>query len=416
MNLTITPKLNAINNRNIYNYNQQSTMPNNFNTLNKDTVSFSGKERILKYSKYTMQDVTLSQYERNKPLYTALANRLMDTLESIANELKSSGVIFDRDYCEKNAIKKSDSFISKFIRSGETPQDRVRSTLFLQNIYDLSIMNDKILPALKKRGYEVAIIPDKTAGKRVLSTKADFDVRLTGLSDKDKKSLAPALRNAASFKPQSSGYEDIQFRIVDTLAGSKGKQIPIEVITVFGKKTSEAKHNESYYVYDIKKLFKLFHLSSVKDPEIHSPAKRIQTNISTISQQLTDNISKPLFFNAKNLDFYNDKTQLPVGISKATSQVLIGLAEGIKNKIPLHYKEEFAKVNSEKYQPAIEKLIKNSDEYKTREDKTIYVDDIKEMRKTLVNQLKQERREDLQIINEAIMRLKETINKFGKKN
>ena len=74
-----------------------------------------------------------------------MGNQLLDTTESIALALDKFGVSFSREYCKKGILKKVDSCIDKMIRSGSIGiQDRIRTTLFSKNIYDLSIL-DKII-------------------------------------------------------------------------------------------------------------------------------------------------------------------------------------------------------------------------------------------------------------------------------
>ena len=58
-------------------------------------------------------------------------------------------------------------------------------------------------------------------------------------------------------------------------------------------------------------------------------------------------------------------------------------------------------------------MIKSSPEYKERADKTIYVEDLLEKRKEITKILKQNKREDLELIGKVMERLKETIEKFG---
>lgn len=402
-----TPKKNFLNNRNVI-------QANNLNYLPHDTVSFSGKEKAAKRTAHTIKDLIRDSYDAQIPKYRIMGNKLMDSLEVIANRLKDKGVTFDREYCEKSTVKSTKSFLSKLIRSGEQPMDRVRATLFVENPYDLKLINDELLPELNARGYELLMIPAKTSGRKVLAKKPDFDIRLADIQDKDIQHLSDKLKSCVG-KPQKSGYEDIQMRLVDMTERGKDKT-PIELIILFGKNYAEAKHNESYYVYDITRaLSNTLHAAQVKEPELNTPAKRIQNNIAIIKDQLNSFISKPLYINAKNLDFYHDEFQLPVEITKANAEALNGLLEGIRSKIPLHYKAEIAKVSSKEYDKEIEKIIKSSAEYKDREDKTIYIDDMLETRKKLIKTLREHKAEDMEVIRAVQERFAETIKKYGKR-
>ena len=417
MNLTITPnfqKSPQINQRR--SNTSGNVLPNSSYTLSKDTVSFSARPKAAEnLVSNTLKEVFRTSYENRLPAYEILSVKFMDALESVANKLKDYGVSFDRPYCEQGAVKKTDSFLSKFIRSGATPSDQIRATLYVENPYDLDLISNKILPELKIRGYEIRLIPDEVVGTRVKSKKPDFDIRLADVPEEALKALPEELQKSLSH-PQKSGYEDIQMRLIDTLSTGKNKP-PHELLIVFGKNYAAAKHNESYYVYDITRALKnVLHIAKVEKPELHSPARRVIDNIAIISEQLNNFISKPLFINAKNLDFYKEEIQLPVEISKANCESLRGLVEGIRSKIPLHYKAELTKVNSDDFKPELEKLVKNSQEFKERKDKTVYVEDIRNKKNELNKQLKEHKNEDMKLIQAIQARLTETIEKYGLKS
>lgn len=359
----------------------------NLRPLEKDTVSFGAKTKFIVDTSAvtTIGDIISINYEKTHPFLRVLSKRLMDTMDVIARELKGSGLIFDRIYNEKAPIKSTTSYISKFKRSGSKPKDPVRGTWYLRNLHDLSIFTDKILPALEERGYEIAPVAPR---KKI----PDFDVRLSGVSEKAKNALPKSMRDVASFKEQGSGYGDIQFRLIDTLADKK-KKTPIEIIIVAGEHTAMAKSNESYYVYDITRVLKNeLHISEVKDPAIHTPAYRVKNNIEIITNRLNEQISKPLFTNAKMLDIDHDSSQLlSVGLDAQTSQLLPGFVEGIQNKIPQHYKARIKEVKADKTLSPAE-------------------------RRQRIELLEQQRDEDLEIINFVKARLQETIEKYGAKS
>ncbi len=359
----------------------------NLRPLEKDTVSFGAKSKLIVDTSAvtTIRDIISLNYEKTHPFLEILSKRLMDTMDAVARELKGAGLIFDRTYNEKAPIKSTNSYVSKLKRSGSTPKDPVRGTWYLRNLHDLSIFTDKILPALKERGYEIAPVAPR---KKV----PDFDVRLSGVSEKAKNALPKSMRDVSSFKEQGSGYGDIQFRLIDTLADKK-KTTPIEIIIVAGEHTAKAKSNESYYVYDITRVLKNeLHISEIKDPEIHTPAYRIINNIKIITDSLNAQISNPLYTNAKMLDIErNSNSLLSVGLDTNTVRVLPGLAEGIQNKIPLHYKAKIKEVKMDKTLSAAQRREK-------------------------IELLEQQKKEDLEIITFVKNRLEETIEKYGTKS
>ena len=386
-----------------------------YNGLSQDTVSFTGRNKTVQnLAANTLKEVFRNSYENKIPANMILSAKFMDTLEAVANKLRQYGVQFDREYCELHPVKDAESCLSKFIRSGATPSDQIRATLYLENLYDLSIVGDKILPELKSRGYAIQMIPDVVQGKKVKSKKPDFELRLDGLTEDDLTGLPPELRRLTH--PQLSGYEDIQMRLIDTLSSGKNKP-PHELLIIFGKNYASAKYNESYYVYDITRVLqKALHAAQVENPAMYSPAKRIADNIKILREQLNTFISKPLFINAKNLDFYHEEAQLPVEIGKPYCISMPGLVEGIRNKIPLYYKEELKKVNTKEYETELQRLVEESPEFKERTDKTVFVQDIRKMKNELIKQLKTNLQEDLELIQKVQDRLAETIKKYGQKS
>ncbi|MCM1339415.1 MAG: hypothetical protein NC191_07065 [Muribaculaceae bacterium] len=401
----ITPKFNNKNNENSHN---TGVMYSKLAALNKDTVCFTGSrdkvvKKATKAATTKFRDIMSHSYEKNIPEYRILGNRLMDVLESIAMKFKDRGVHFDREYCEHGAVKSTESFISKFIRSGEKPLDRIRSTLYVENPHDFKLIND-ILSELRDRGYELAKMPG--------SKKPDFDIRLADVTASEIKQLRSDLQDCIS-DPIPTGYEDIQFRLKDT---TKKKAPPLEVLIIFGKETAQAKINESKYSYNIRRALKnLLHVNKVENPEVNSPAFRIKNNIKIICDTLSSAISRPLFTNAKNADYLHDDVRVPVELGEQTCESLRGLLEGIRDKIPRHYRAETQKVKSNDYDNEIVKLIKASPLYKERKDKTIYATDIVEMRKTLLSELKRYRTDDNELIQKIQAAMDETIEKYGSK-
>ena len=70
-------------------------------------------------------------------------------LSAVADELAQYGVSFSMDYCKKNPIKDATTYVRKMLRSGETEvRDWIRGTLYVENPYDLSILENHIIPAL----------------------------------------------------------------------------------------------------------------------------------------------------------------------------------------------------------------------------------------------------------------------------
>lgn len=103
---------------------------------------------------------------------------------------------------------------------------------------------------------------------------------------------------------------------------------------------------------------------------------------------------------------------MPVMISKAHCEVLDGYMSGIRQKIPMYYREMKSKLKDNNY---IIKIIKNSTDYISRENKDISSQEIQTMREFLKNRLLTYEAEDLGTITTAHELLKATIKKFGEK-
>ena len=394
---SITPNLFINNNRNLktqknINNNYYATKPM-LNTLAQDTVSFSGTadkvsktvnkavRTVAKKSSPSRIEQTIADgYEAKMEKYVARGNRFLDTLTVITSELQSKGYNISLDIVDSKAhmVKGKDSFVSKLKRSGESPMDRIRFTSYSEDVYDMKFVSD-LISAFKARSWDLYMAPDKVSGRKVLSRKPDFDIRLDHVKQDTVKHLPEYLRGCIG-KPQKSGYEDIQMRLVDTLDGSKDVT-PIELLIVFGKNYSKAKHDESYYVYDISRALR---------NEMH--------------------ISKPLFINGKSVDFYHEEPTIPVDLNPSDCVKIRGLLNGIRDKIGIYYRAEGVKASSER--EAV-KHIKATAEYKAREDKTITPEEIEAKKRELISKVYEHKKEDLDVICAVQARFEETAEKYG---
>lgn len=127
------------------------------NQLSQDTVSF-------KAATYKgISEAIEHKYVKEAPRLKRIATTFLDTVESVANKYKEYGVSFVREMFEETAVKEVDSKMSKIVRAKTfDDRDAIRTTLFIKNPYDLSILFDKIIPELgpdADRIYKVARIP-----------------------------------------------------------------------------------------------------------------------------------------------------------------------------------------------------------------------------------------------------------------
>ena len=392
MNISVTPNFQINNKYKFPNQNQNknnTTLPRYSNTLSKDTVSFTSTAKI---SDFVAQGVSNKMDRLQR-----IAITYLDVLESVATKLSADGVSFDRAYCELHPIKSPESYTSKVIRSGSFKvPDVIRATLYLKNPYDLSILNDKILPEMQKRGYILANTDIKheellkrgyltPPGGNLATAKVysipDLDVRLEDMfNDENLSKLSPQLRYSIG-KPQKSGYEDIQMRFVREF---DKKKTPIlhELIILFGPNYSNAKQIESEKVYGFLRLFDELNMK-FSDKTLGSHSQKANRYIGLIQQMFRGKVSEKLFLNAKNKDLYEISDEIPIIFSETDQKMFESYFSGLKDRLASCYKEKQAGMQASN---------------------------------TAKKQLQKELREDRSLLKKIQDNLEQTINFFNYKN
>ena len=408
--LSFNPIIKSNKNNVFHNNRNINPVYSNLAPLKADTVSFGASSNAI-------HDAIESDYEAQIPMLKEKGLKLMNTMSEVAEEV--DGCIYDTEYCEKSLNKDIDRYMKKFKDSGSVPMDKIRTTVFIKNLYDLSI-TENLLRSLEKRGYYVLPVPDKISGKKILSYKPDFDIRLDDISPAELKKLPQDLRECLSHR-QKSGYGDIQMRIVDAsnippkerTVKKLASLVPQEVILVFGRNTADAKTDESKYVYNITRALEKMHII-VNGQETQS-VRKIKNHIKTISSTLRANISKPLYRNAENLDtFPADEVELEkVSLDNDRCKIISGYMQELRALVPKYYSKEIQKVRSHDYDIELEKLIKASYEYKVRPNKRISDEEIEMKRVELLQQLNEYKKEDMETLKKQSKNLSATIEKYG---
>lgn len=122
--------------------------PNYANQLSRDTVSFTSAKFAVGVKDF---------YTKEYPRYRRIATTYLDATAAVARKLKDDGVWFVREMFESQAVKTPDSQVTKIKRRKTFERrDIIRTTIFMKNPYDLSILFDKIIPEYEQRGYHVA--------------------------------------------------------------------------------------------------------------------------------------------------------------------------------------------------------------------------------------------------------------------
>ena len=319
--------------------------------LNSDTISFKRGNRIA--------DIVEHNIAQDTNRLNNIATVYLDVLESVAAKLKDLGVTFDRSYCEKNPVKSPKSYTSKIMRSGSFKvPDTIRATMYIKDLYDLSILREHLLPELKKRGYSLSQIemPLNTLKKRgyvpkVNDTNAnqvkvpDLDIRLENPGNFF-ADLESEYRYLLS-NPQKSGYEDIQLRLVSSMDNPK-KQVQHELLILFGPHYAKAKEFESANVYDHLRKFKELYVK-INTEEKNCYSKAIDKYIDCIEKMFRENVSQKLYRNAKNKDLNRNKKDIPITFTEDDIQAFELYFRELNNKVMDYYnKAKVGKTKSQK--------------------------------------------------------------------
>ena len=388
--------------------NSAVILPVYSHTLAKDTVSFSGKIPVK--SDNIIANAVEQSYFAQMDKFVEYAKFFHKALKNACEKLKEEGFVYDEVYNSKHPIKSRDSFMDKFERQGYV-QDTVRGTVYWTDQQNIPAFK-KFLDAMKDEGYEIATIRNYNPETGKYTKVPDLEIRQSGITEDDLEPLGTFLKKAEISRPRSSTYSDYQMRFVPiSQKGKKENRQPLELIMLYGSHYSKAKELESKYVYNISRQLGKLHINLSKNYAEKTPGRRIANNIDVIKTRLREDISKPLFMNAYIADAkIRGEEKLPVVISKMHCEMLDGYMSGIRQKIPLYYKEARQMFKSDDY---ISGMIKKSSEYQSREAKTITAQEIKERRKFYMERLRVMEAEDIATIAKAQDMLKETIAKYG---
>lgn len=409
MNLTITPNFQIFSGRYQNQHNKPAVYPK-LSALKADTVSFSG--RIPQKPSSIIGDAIEQSYLSQMGKFIEAAKNFHIGLKNACAKLKDEGFVYDEVYNSKHPIKSRASFMDKLERKGSV-QDTIRGTVYWTDQQNIQSFK-KFIDTMKDEGYEIAVLREYNPQTGKFTKRPDLEIRQSGITEEDLEPLGTFLKKAEISRPRSSTYSDYQMRFVPINTNvRKGNKQPLELIMLYGPHYSKAKELESKYVYNITRTLGKLHIDIKQNYPEKTPGRRISNNIDVIKTRLREDISKPLFTNAYIADAkLRGEEKLPVVISSMHAEMLDGYMSGIRQKIPMYYKDARQQFKSDDY---IANLIKKSSDYQSREDKTITPEEIKERRKFYIEHLKVLEAEDISIIAKAQEMLKETINKFGEK-
>lgn len=330
--------------------------------LASDSVSFGAAAKLVPTYKVakprkqfkpacnTVTDIMEDSYKKDvEKRLSSAATTFLDMAEAIAIKLKDKGVSFDRKYAEKNVIKSPESYSSKIKRSRSFEVlDKIRTTLYVENPYDVSLLLDDILPEIKERGYEIAenytnlsgllakgYVPspeELIQGKKLIP---DIDLRLADLGN-DAARVVLQYPYAIGH-PTKSGYEDIQLRLVKHLDNDKDP-IQHELIILFGPNYAKAKHIESKRIYTpMREYDELLYKHFLKGDTDSSLL--VARYIDLISKMFRGKISEKLYENAKNKDFYKIADEISINVKDEDITTFQTYSANLFNKLRACYSE-----------------------------------------------------------------------------
>ena len=362
MNISLlTPKFinnNAVQKReNAYNSNPVKS--SNLAPLSADTVSFTGKETVVKKVQRVVQDevqktgATLLDflgvhYETvEMPRYERLANNFLNACNTNAEKLRAKGLpfSFDMEYNSQFPVKSRKSYESKVERSKSfTVYDPIRDTVYCSDPYDLSNL-EAFLQEQRASGYIVAPIEvpiEKMMKKGYIPTPEeiengvkyvkvpDIDIRLDN-SLLDMESLPENLRYFVSDK-LPSGLEDIQIRFIRPCDLDKPNPVYHETLIMFGPESTRAKHQEHRDVYQWVRNFSELEVP-LEETALRTHAGKAKHYISMIKDMFRGKVSQKLFLNAKNKDYAGLEEETLISFSEQDIRLFEGYFNGLRDRI-----------------------------------------------------------------------------------
>lgn len=387
--------------------NSTIIQPKYSHTLAADSVSFSGK--VLPENTPSLITNAIKQgYLDNETKFMAEVKKFHGALKRVSEKLKDRGFSFDEEYNGKHPVKSLDSFMDKCLRQGGA-SDKMRATVYWLNQQDIGSFKE-FLTLMEEEGYAIAKVKVMNPKTKKFERFPDLEIRQYNVTKDDLGILGTFLSNAEISRPRSSTYADYQMRFMPK--GKGKKDTLLELIMLYGPHYAKAKELESKYVYNIAREFDRLHINLDQTFEEKTPGRRIANNVDVIKTRLREDISKPLFINAYNSEHKVKEPKLPVVISKIHCDMLDGYVYGIRQKIPMYYRDLNKRLKDDEF---IITQIKNSASYQLREDKTITPEEIKEKREVLKKLLTQYEADDIGVIATIKEMLKATIKKFGEK-
>ena len=366
MNISLlTPKI--LNNNSVKDceksYNTAPVKYANLSPLNADTVSFTGKDKVVKKAQQivkeevqrkgaTILDFLGVNYETVvMPRYERLANNFLNACNTNAEKLRAKGMpfSFDMEYNSQFPVKSRKSYESKIERSKSfVVMDPIRDTVYCSDPYDMrnleAFLQEQFdsgyivapvevpLEKMMKRGY-IPTPEEIKSGVKTVSVP-DIDIRLDN-DALDMESIPKELRYFVSDK-LPSGLEDIQIRFIRPCDVGKPNPVYHETLVMFGPNSTLAKHQEHRDVYQWLRRFEEIE-APLDESSIMTHAGKAKKYMSLIKEMFRGKVSQKLYLNAKNKDTLDLYDEVEIFFGENDIKLFEGYFNGLRDRVSSVY-------------------------------------------------------------------------------
>ena len=329
---------------------------NSIEHLVKDPKTAAGK--VIRSGSFNVRDIIRQTAYCQDPYN-------LDNLIYLLNEMKVCRYVPDKEPMQMN----------KLIKRGYIPTEEENIIMsYLSNPKDKEL-NKHILPYFEEKGYylpevkklledlkQLDHLPSRDEFYEafgLISKKVpDLDIRL----NPDMITLAQIKKLPEEYrycigKPQDSGYEDIQIRFVRSNVKDKKKQVPHELIILFGENYRKSKSRESHFVYSHLRKFKELGVKRFfENDKYNRLTSKAKTYIELIEKMFHGIISSNEFLNGKNKDCLGSKKTIDITFKKNEELLLDGYFEGLLEEVGRPYAKAISKTAKNKRQPLKDEL------------------------------------------------------------
>ena len=225
-------------------------------------------------------------------------------------------------------------------------------TFFEENGYSRTEIK-KVLEDLQQLGHTPTKEEFYDAFVKVSKNMPDLDIRLNPkmITPEQIKKLPEEYRYCIG-KPQDSGYEDIQMRFVRSYVQEKSKQVPHELIILFGENYHKSKSRESHFIYShLRKIKELGVKRFFENEKYDNETRKVKTYIELIEEMFRGKVSRKEYLNGRNKDFMKDKHEVKIVFTEDDETLAKGYFEGLLREIGKPYGKAINKTAKDKRKP-----------------------------------------------------------------